>query len=496
MVRQQNSTPESEFKIQCIFMSSDEFSGWTQGRGLEVNRATFFSFVSYKIFEETMNEADLIDRLYTQHSPMSGHGIRERSGRLCLLIDEMQDLMGFEDADMQRGVEDFFRFVWNNSIPVVGTGTFELSRWNWADSLRPMAHATTQTHNPFRSPFNKSSFCQWPPFTFDEVNEILNIYDKRIEPIPDDLRPLIYREANGHAASIMALLRFVHEEHPTIGDWDVMLEAKYASHMNGFRLKINAEVEKREDVRNLLRSLLMHKDKPWGMDVDRPSDVEYRLLNTGIIVRAGTSSVRFTSSIIFRSCLDAVIPRRKSICMKVEDLQDPIHLLCIALRYTRPAQIMTPKVHIKHGPSENIFHLELYTALRDLVPLNWLCSPEVHETSGSNKRLDLLIAERPPQSDPRQKESYVNWAGYELKVNKVSRKDFDEPLDQCRGYTKQHRVGVYLVNFVNKHQIPELTGAVSKSSVTIVNVFYNDNYSHFTVKCDERIEEFDVVSDS
>ncbi|KAN0068458.1 hypothetical protein V8E54_013182 [Elaphomyces granulatus] len=357
-----------------------------------------------------------------------------------------------------------------------------------------MAHFTTQTQKPSLPPFNKSSFCQWPSFTFDEVNEILNIYDKRIdEPIPDDLRPLIYREANGHAASIMALLRFVHEEHPTIDDWDVMLEAKYASHMNGFRRKINEEVEKREDIRNLLRSLLIHKDRPWGMDLDRPSEVEYRLLNTGIIVRAGPSSVRFTSSIIFRSCLDAFTLRRNSICMRREDLQDPMYLLCMALRYTRPAQIMVPKVQ---GPSENDFHLELYTALRDLVPLNWLCSPEVHETSGSNKRLDLLIAERLPQSDLRQKESYVNWTGYELRVNKVSRKDFDEPLDQCKGYTKQHRVGVYLVNFVNKHQIPELTGAVPKSSVTIVNVFYNDNYSHFTVKCGEMIEEFDVVSDS
>jgi hypothetical protein len=48
-----------------------------------------------------------------------------------------------------------------------------------------------------------------------------------------------------------------------------------------------------------------------------------------------------------------------------------------------------------------------------------------------------------------------------------------------------------IVNFVDKHQIPELAGAVPKSRVTIVNVFYDDNYSHFTVKCGERIEGFD-----
>jgi hypothetical protein len=294
----------------------------------------------------------------------------------------------------------------------------------------------------------------------------------------------------------MALLRFVRVEHPRHDNWDVILEAKVASHMNGFRLKIKAEVDKREDVRNALRSLLVHKDKPWGIDLDRPSDVENRLLNVGIIVQAGLSTVRFTSSLSFRACLDAVTSRRKNISMKREDFKDPIELLCIALRYARPAQIMVPKVHIKHVPSENIFHLELYAALRDLVPANWLCSPEVHETSGSNKRLDLLISELLPRSDRRRKESYLTWCGYVLKVDKVSRKDFQEPLDQCKGYTTQHRIGVYLVNFVNKHQIPELTGAIPRSRVTVVNVFYDDNYTHFTVKCRERIEEVDVVFDS
>ncbi|KAN0074298.1 hypothetical protein V8E54_008235 [Elaphomyces granulatus] len=274
MVEQQNSTPESEFQIQCIYVSSDKLSGWAGGRRLEANSVTFFSFISSKIFEETM---------------------------------------------------------------IVGTGTFGLSRWNWAGSLRPMAPITTQTNG--------------------HPSEANKIYDKRIEPIPDDLRPLIYREANGHATSIMPLLRFVHEEHPTIDNWDIMLEAKYASHMNGFRRKINAEVDKRED----------------------------------------------------------------SIFMKREDLQDPIDLLCRALT--------GPDYGIKGSRQARAFRKHLpprtITALRDLVPMNWLCSPEVHEASGSNKRLDLLIAELLLLSDPR-KESYVNWTGYKLKVDKVLSKDFDE----------------------------------------------------------------------
>ena len=76
---------------------------------------------------------------------------------------------------------------------------------------------------------------------------------------------------------------------------------------------------------------------------------------------------------------------------------------------------MVPKVHNKAGPSENIFHLELYAVLRDLVPENWYCSPEVRETKASQKRLDLLLAELHSQSSPRERTSYQNWTGYELK---------------------------------------------------------------------------------
>jgi hypothetical protein len=92
---------------------------------------------------------------------------------------------------------------------------------------------------------------------FVNKQQILEIYEKRIGRMHDGW-PLIHQEANGHAASIMALLRFVREERPRLDNWNVLLEAKVASHMNGFRCKIKAEVDKREDVRNTLRSLLVH----------------------------------------------------------------------------------------------------------------------------------------------------------------------------------------------------------------------------------------------
>src|ERR1700722_10566806 len=157
LIKKQNSSLQSEFpQIKCIYISSDEFSGWAAGEKLEINRATFFSFISYMIFKETMSEAVLKRRLHTDHSPMGGEEIRERSGRICLLVDEMQGLIGFDDVGMQRGVDDFFRFLWNSSIPVIGAGTFELSKWNWADTLLRMP--TTQLPNPLLTPYNKSSF--------------------------------------------------------------------------------------------------------------------------------------------------------------------------------------------------------------------------------------------------------------------------------------------------------------------------------------------------
>jgi hypothetical protein len=123
-----------------------------------------------------------------------------------------------------------------------------------------------------------------------------------------------------------------------------------------------------------------------------------------IIIPTESSKVRFTSGLIFRACLDAVIPKRRHIRVQHEDLGDPIDLLCLALRYISPAQIMVPKVHNKAGPSENIFHVELYAVLRDLVPENWYCSPEVRETKASQKRLDFTSSGIPLTVKPARKD--------------------------------------------------------------------------------------------
>jgi hypothetical protein len=79
-------------------------------------------------------------------------------------------------------------------------------------------------------------------------------------------------------------------------------------------------------------------------------------------------------------------------------------------------------------------------------------------------------------------------------VNKVSDSDFKEPLEQCVGYAKEHKIGIYLVNFVTEHQAPERTDVIWDSDyrVTVVNVHFSDDYCHFTVKCGKRIEKVEV----
>ena len=197
-------------RIEWRYISLDNLNGWTQGSGLQIDRSAFFKFISFMIFEEKINEEEFKERLFSEHVPAASH--EEKSGRLCLLIDEMQEAIGYKDPDMQNGVHDFFRFLCNSGIPFVGAGTFTLTDWNWCQSLLPV---TPMPSWKLPSPFNKAAFRQWPAFTSKEVAKILDKYERRIGHIANGLRPLIHTEANGHAASLMALLRLVRDEGPT-----------------------------------------------------------------------------------------------------------------------------------------------------------------------------------------------------------------------------------------------------------------------------------------
>lgn len=83
-----------------------------KAQGLKVDFLAFLEVFSFVIFKERKC------CLGCQHSPVAGRG--ERSGRLCFLVDEMQEATCREGTDIQKGVEDVFRFIWNSCIPLLG----------------------------------------------------------------------------------------------------------------------------------------------------------------------------------------------------------------------------------------------------------------------------------------------------------------------------------------------------------------------------------------
>ncbi|KAL1963752.1 hypothetical protein VTN77DRAFT_7818 [Rasamsonia byssochlamydoides] len=185
--------------------------------------------------------------------------------------------------------------------------------------------------------------------------------------------------------------------------------------------------------------------------------------------------VCFTSHLIYRVCVDAVYPRR-NIRLSAKEIKGPLWLLTQALTFFRPSQIANCYCKNNDGPSEDIFYVELYCALRDLVPESWSCAHEAHDAS--QKKLDLLLT--------REGQKYT---GYELKANKGSVAEFEGPINQSIGYVLEHGVDIYLVNFVSTHKKIDFDALSwpatedGKSQVIIVHVLYNDDYAHYMIKC-------------
>ena len=60
--------------------------------------------------------------------------------------------------------------------------------------------------------------------------------------------------------------------------------------MNGFRVKIKRDLMERKDLR---KSLLIHKNRSWAMDLDNLSETKRFLLDIGVIIPTESSKVRF-----------------------------------------------------------------------------------------------------------------------------------------------------------------------------------------------------------
>jgi AAA domain len=441
---------------------------WGDAIALDINKAgnqdELYAYISARLLNKTLQQQDL-ERYLESYC---------KDKKLCFIVDEMQAIV---DSNIAA---NFFDWLAKNKIPYVGVGTFKLRDLNWRQS------SEFRNHLDAASPFNRVHMHGLEPLSTLQVSQVLQTHEEAFRvQVPLDIQAQIIAEAGGHAASLNPLLLFHFYNRPTVAQWPIVLQTRFEVYMNGVTNKISKDLAD-PDLRDLVQDISVHKNKPFYLDLNRLKPPERRLLNAGILLPDTTSTVRFTSHLIYRVCLNAVFPRRHIQLGDDNAVKDPIWLLRRALAYVRPTRIADKLSRNADGPSEDVFHIELYCALRDLLPLDWDCSYGAHEET--RKRLDLLISKHGGK-----------WAGYELKVNKGSRADLDEPITQSRGYVKEHGIDIYLVNFISKHKKLEMQptrmsqALKGAQSVVLIHVLYNDSYDVFTVQC-PSIEDVDVAA--
>src|SRR5437763_7897338 len=126
-------------------------------------------------------------------------------------------------------------------------------------------------------------------------------------------------------------------------------------------------------------------------------------------------------------------------------------------------------VQNKASPAEATFQAALYSAFNGLLPDSMMC---LFEAKAKDKdRLDLLVVK-----DDNKLET---WAGYELKVNKITETDFSDPLIQAKKYANYFDMDIHLVNFYpNTSRTPEFP---SIERVPVINVKYNKDFTEFVI---------------
>ncbi|RPB29227.1 hypothetical protein L211DRAFT_864784 [Terfezia boudieri ATCC MYA-4762] len=362
---------------------------------------SLYALLSLRIFGQYLDGKDLRSQISKTYNQRTGHGETTKRKCLCLLIDEMQ--MIYLSPGLLSEAKRFFESLTTMLIPYIGVGTFQLSELNWG----------TGPEESLCSPFNKATFSKMQPFTIREMSAIFTKFTEAWGiSIPDSLQLAIMVESGGHAASLMALLKLYYERRPTTQTWRIVLQTEYQDYLNGVRKMIKRNLRSNKELCDHLRNLTVHAGETWKLELDCLGTLDKILLYTGIIG-------------------EAVFP----CCTPLATVEGPIELITTAVQHLSPKQLRNKQMYNKAGPSENAFHVELYAILRHILPEQWLCSSEAR-MPGQAKRLDLLIHK-----------GITNWAGIELKMNKVTADDFDAPLKQCEEYANEYQTVIYLVNF-------------------------------------------------
>ena len=346
------------------------------------------------------------------------------------------------------------------------------------------------------SPFNRAQFVLMPRLNYNETAMLFKDYeDARKLTIPDTIKDAIKREAAGHPSSFMTLMRMFDKHRPNEMNWPHKLLIHFEMYMNGLPSKLN-EYLRSPGPRELVQGYLSLGTRQWSMNLQALTADERLLFHTGILSIVNDENtttdqetlVSFTSGLIQRVCLHSVFPKRN---IKLDRMLPPIPLLENALRHVRPSQLTMKVSWNLRGPAEHLFQIEIYSVFRDLLPSPWRCTSEVHDANSEDGnprwRLDLLLlaestdtpincgllrAAGPPKE---------NGVGFELKVDRVSKSEVQEAVDQALKYSRSFGIDVYLINFISRRARQPKLDIIREGNLRVffVNITYDDNLREF-----------------
>ena len=119
----------------------------------------------------------------------------------------------------------------------------------------------------------------------------------------------------------------------------------------------------------------------------------------GILSAAGIDKVCFTSNLILRVCPDVFYPAPR-ISAHLEGQFGASPAPTTGHFEARDAHLSPRRLASKlaannGGPSENLFHVELYSILIHLIPENWKWTSEAHTlNTNTAKKIDLVYTVR------------------------------------------------------------------------------------------------------
>ena len=334
----------------------------------------FTRFISNLIFGKTLLE----EELYSQ--------IMKMEKRFILLADELQYI--FTSGGLLSVAKAFFKNITSRSnISYIAAGTFKL-----IDLMDNTTYNPPMENESLESPFNRAKFCRIPFFNVQEMGKIFDLYNDKVDPdpVPLDIKLNIIHESCGHPASFMILLKIYNDIRPvTLLDWKVVMKQNLIEYTNGTHKKIKKYlISMNDDKKQCVRSLTNNGIDTWMADLGLLNHLEKDLLNFGILVTLNEQSIRFTSCVILRVCIESLWPRPENRLLE-SDLVSAENLLKHGLQNIYPPTVVHEWVQNKEGPAEASFQAALYSVFNGLLPTSMMCLFEVN--AHGKEKLDLLV---------------------------------------------------------------------------------------------------------